>query len=223
MVLIRGGRVKDLPGVRYHIVRGTLDTHRRPGPQAEPFEVRRQAPEVTSACRVCETGRRSYRMRSKKRCQAREVICRTRSLTIGSWTKFINSMMYAGQEERAESRSSMMPWISSPTDEGRSHSRSSRRRLDNVKPDRRGKGRGASAALRTRCPVEVRSVREAARHALARSGTRGPGVRSRCGDKIGRRDYRRRQRAGRGGQEDEKRRTAWPRPTRRLPITAGRF
>ncbi len=26
MVTIRGGRVKDLPGVRYHIVRGTLDT-----------------------------------------------------------------------------------------------------------------------------------------------------------------------------------------------------
>jgi small subunit ribosomal protein S12 len=25
MVLIRGGRVKDLPGVRYHVVRGTLD------------------------------------------------------------------------------------------------------------------------------------------------------------------------------------------------------
>ncbi len=26
VVLIRGGRVKDLPGVRYHIVRGVLDT-----------------------------------------------------------------------------------------------------------------------------------------------------------------------------------------------------
>ena len=26
VVLIRGGRVKDLPGVRYHILRGTLDT-----------------------------------------------------------------------------------------------------------------------------------------------------------------------------------------------------
>ena len=26
IVLIRGGRVRDLPGVRYHIVRGTLDT-----------------------------------------------------------------------------------------------------------------------------------------------------------------------------------------------------
>jgi small subunit ribosomal protein S12 len=26
VVLVRGGRVKDLPGVRYHIVRGVLDT-----------------------------------------------------------------------------------------------------------------------------------------------------------------------------------------------------
>ncbi|MEE9175953.1 MAG: 30S ribosomal protein S12 [Thermodesulfobacteriota bacterium] len=26
MILVRGGRVKDLPGVRYHIVRGTLDS-----------------------------------------------------------------------------------------------------------------------------------------------------------------------------------------------------
>ena len=29
VVLVRGGRVKDLPGVRYHIVRGTLDDRRR--------------------------------------------------------------------------------------------------------------------------------------------------------------------------------------------------
>lgn len=26
VVMIRGGKVKDLPGVRYHIIRGTLDT-----------------------------------------------------------------------------------------------------------------------------------------------------------------------------------------------------
>ena len=26
IVLIEGGRVKDLPGVRYHVIRGTLDT-----------------------------------------------------------------------------------------------------------------------------------------------------------------------------------------------------
>ena len=32
VVLIRGGRVKDLPGVRYHIVRGTLDAVGAAGP-----------------------------------------------------------------------------------------------------------------------------------------------------------------------------------------------
>lgn len=31
VVLVRGGRVKDLPGVRYHIVRGTLDSTGVPG------------------------------------------------------------------------------------------------------------------------------------------------------------------------------------------------
>jgi small subunit ribosomal protein S12 len=31
VVLVRGGRVKDLPGVRYHIVRGSLDTAGRQG------------------------------------------------------------------------------------------------------------------------------------------------------------------------------------------------
>ena len=42
VVMIRGGRVKDLPGVRYHIIRGTLDT-RRQRPYAGPLQVRRQA------------------------------------------------------------------------------------------------------------------------------------------------------------------------------------
>jgi len=32
VVLIRGGRVKDLPGVRYHVVRGTLDSNGAHGP-----------------------------------------------------------------------------------------------------------------------------------------------------------------------------------------------
>ena len=42
VVMIRGGRVKDLPGVRYHIIRGTLDTPRvfravcRPAPSTAP-------------------------------------------------------------------------------------------------------------------------------------------------------------------------------------------
>ena len=45
IVLIRGGRVKDLPGVRYHVVRGTLDAVGVDGRQPEPFQVRRQAAE----------------------------------------------------------------------------------------------------------------------------------------------------------------------------------
>jgi small subunit ribosomal protein S12 len=40
VVLVRGGRVKDLPGVRYHIVRGSLDLARRERPQAVALQVR---------------------------------------------------------------------------------------------------------------------------------------------------------------------------------------
>ena len=46
VVLIRGGRVKDLPGVRYHIIRGTLDTTGVQNRKQRAVEVRRQAPEV---------------------------------------------------------------------------------------------------------------------------------------------------------------------------------
>ena len=45
VVLIRGGRVKDLPGVRYHTVRGTLDAAGVDQAPPEPLQVRRQAPE----------------------------------------------------------------------------------------------------------------------------------------------------------------------------------
>ena len=48
LVLIRGGRVKDLPGVRYHVVRGTLDAVGRPGPQAGPVEVRGEEAEAVT-------------------------------------------------------------------------------------------------------------------------------------------------------------------------------
>ena len=43
IVLVRGGRVKDLPGVRYHLVRGALDSA-GVTPSA-PLEVRSKAPE----------------------------------------------------------------------------------------------------------------------------------------------------------------------------------
>ena len=42
VVLIRGGRVKDLPGVRYHVVRGTLDATGAGGPSNTNKETRKQ-------------------------------------------------------------------------------------------------------------------------------------------------------------------------------------
>ena len=47
IVMIRGGRVKDLPGVRYHIVRGTLDTQGVQEPQAGEKQVRRKASKIS--------------------------------------------------------------------------------------------------------------------------------------------------------------------------------
>ena len=42
VVLIRGGRVKDLPGVRYHVVRGTLDATGAAGPSNTNKAIRTQ-------------------------------------------------------------------------------------------------------------------------------------------------------------------------------------
>ena len=44
-MLIRGGRVKDLPGVRYHIIRGTLDAQGVAKENAGPFQIRRETSE----------------------------------------------------------------------------------------------------------------------------------------------------------------------------------
>lgn len=46
VVLVKGGRVRDLPGVRYHIVRGALDSLGRRQAPSGPFEVRREASEA---------------------------------------------------------------------------------------------------------------------------------------------------------------------------------
>ena len=60
MVLIRGGRVKDLPGVRYHILRGVLDTQ---GLKGRERHRSLQAPSVRSQ----ETHYEPRRRRAEKR------------------------------------------------------------------------------------------------------------------------------------------------------------
>ena len=62
IVLVRGGRVRDLPGVRYKIIRGWRRRRRREEPQAVPQPLRRQSGQVTrtrSTVRVSERQRAS--------------------------------------------------------------------------------------------------------------------------------------------------------------------
>ena len=55
VVLIRGGRVKDLPGVRYHVVRGSLDTagvkDRKQG--RSKYGAKRPKPSAPSVMKLC--------------------------------------------------------------------------------------------------------------------------------------------------------------------------
>ncbi len=67
VVLVRGGRVKDLPGVRYHIVRGSLDLQGGERPQAVAFQIRCQAPQEGLISRLnCRNRLELCRLRQKK-------------------------------------------------------------------------------------------------------------------------------------------------------------
>ena len=57
VVLIRGGRVKDLPGVRYHIVRGSLDTQGVKDRKQAARSTVPSVPRLASNCRSCSSGR----------------------------------------------------------------------------------------------------------------------------------------------------------------------
>lgn len=50
IVLVRGGRVKDLPGVRYTIVRGALDTQGVNNRKKKPFTVRNKTTKILIVC-----------------------------------------------------------------------------------------------------------------------------------------------------------------------------
>ena len=94
VVMIRGGRVKDLPGVRYHILRGVLDTQgvkNRKQRRRSTARSGRSKPsdEVGPACPVV-TAPRSARS------------SRTPSSAIIVVTKFMNSIMYDGKKSVAE-------------------------------------------------------------------------------------------------------------------------
>ena len=78
-MLVRGGRVKDLPGVRYKIIRGALDASGVAQPQAGPQPLRREEglsrcrarvpPPAASSCPTRSTGRSSSPSSSTRSCQ----------------------------------------------------------------------------------------------------------------------------------------------------------
>ena len=90
VVLIRGGRVKDLPGVRYHILRGVLDTQ---GVKDRASVVRSTAPSVRS--------------KEEEECPAAAAQRNAKSFPDPKFgdlvvTKFMNMVMYEGKKAVAE-------------------------------------------------------------------------------------------------------------------------
>ena len=98
VVLIRGGRVKDLPGVRYHTVRGTLDCAGVVRSQAGPFQVRHEASEaevISDAVFENQKCPEEHRHRSARS-------CRIRSTSSELLAKFMNMIMNDGKKSVAE-------------------------------------------------------------------------------------------------------------------------
>ena len=67
IVLIRGGRVKDLPGVRYHVVRGTLDATGVAGREPGALEVRHEARQEGVRARSSRSLSSRFQSRSSER------------------------------------------------------------------------------------------------------------------------------------------------------------
>jgi small subunit ribosomal protein S12 len=77
VVLIRGGRVKDLPGVRYHIVRGSLDTRGVKDRKQSRSKYGAKAPKTAYREGTQAPGRDAVKVRSARSCRIRRSIIRS--------------------------------------------------------------------------------------------------------------------------------------------------
>ena len=106
VVLVRGGRVKDLPGVRYHIVRGTLDTggvnNRKQG--RSKYGAKRPKPGAAARTERQEVG---GSMSRRNKPEQREIIPDVRYNNV-QVSNFINRVMRNGKKSVA-TRWCMMP------------------------------------------------------------------------------------------------------------------
>ena len=201
-MLIRGGRVKDLPGVRYHVIRGTLDAVGVAGPQAGPLEVRRQEAEAVGPTL----------------CHADEKFPSAKLLpdpVYGSTlvTKFINTVMKGGKRSTAEAH---------PLPRLRHHQGQDRRRpgqgVQEGGRQRQADARGEVAPRRrVELPGADRGQPEpppVAEHPLAGRATRGRAATARRCTRSSRTSSWTRPTSAAAPSRRRKTRTAWPKPTR---------
>ena len=154
VVLIRGGRVKDLPGVRYHIVRGKLDT--------QGIAKRRQGRSKYGASARSKRDRGKETSAMRRRAAEKREVLPDPKFGDAVVTKFVNSLKYDGKKSVAEhtlyAAFDRMKARTGKDPVGMFHEA-----LDNVKPALEVRSRRVGGAT-YQVPVEVRPER---RQALA--------------------------------------------------------
>ena len=105
IVLIRGGRVKDLPGVRYHVVRGTLDTAGVANRKQSRSKYGAKRPKGPQRSRI------RYATQTQS-AEPREILPDpVYNSTLAE--KFVNSMMWDGKKNTVRRGSSTRRWTRS--------------------------------------------------------------------------------------------------------------
>ena len=193
-MLVRGGRVKDLPGVRYHIVRGTLDTQGVADRRKSRLEVRGEAPEVTvwiaaggqvmPPAALSQSSGVTSRPGTRGNMPRRREVARRKHATDPKYGDrqvgyFTNVIMRDGKKSTAE----QIVYGAFLVIENKTRNdplAMFRRALDNVRPRIEVKSRRVGGAT-YQVPVEVRPERaHVARDALARRSTRARAGQAAC-------------------------------------------
>src|ERR1700726_926405 len=151
VVMIRGGRVKDLPGVRYHILRGVLDT--------QGVKNRKQRRSKYGAKRPKQSDEEPSKMPRRHSADKREILPDPKFGNVVV-TKFMNSVMHAGKKSVAE----RIVYGALDLIEGKTRQNPVsvfEQALDNVMPSIEVRSRRVGGAT-YQVPVEVRTVRRQA-------------------------------------------------------------
>ena len=106
VVLVRGGRVKDLPGVRYHIVRGTLDCDGVKNREQGRSKYGAKRPKKGAAAAPRVRSKRVTTMPRRYRPQKRPVLPDIATTTL-MIAMFINRMMHGGKKSTARTSCTM--------------------------------------------------------------------------------------------------------------------